>query len=322
MSVNARKVGGRLLRPQMLGLVVLVAVAIGLSLRDRQEGDAEGQSKGRDAQRGIEGKHARVDRVVRVEAAGGTPKPVSRPSATAAQPAALLPPLDAPVATILLELEARARSGDVKAACRVAMEKAKCSRTITMAPYEGAPSAIADAHQQDLKSCAGVQKQQTDDAWKYLAQAALGGNIAAMSLFVRDPQLANVPPLDAAEGWLLYRDHAATFLARAVEGGDVMALFYSWFTSATGLSAAHHEAFKKDPYRAVVYGAAALPYLDERRKRMILEVNPRLEAQLTSQDLKRATEETAQIRQRYFASVQRLPATEDDSYLSAADCEK
>lgn len=234
-----------------------------------------------------------------------------------------LPPLDVPVATILGSLEARARAGDAKAACRVAMEKVRCHRVLTLPTNAPKSTPEIEARiERDRGLCNGVEVARTEDAWRYLSQAALAGNVAAMSLFVRDPQMSERSPIETAEGWLVYRDYAARFLATAIEGGDTMALFYAWWTSASGLSTVGRpqEILPKDPYRALVYGNAAAPLLDARRQGMITRMNSMLAESLTSAQVGKARQEGEDLRRRYFANATRTSESHDDTYLAPQDC--
>jgi len=234
-----------------------------------------------------------------------------------------LPPLDAPVATILASLEARARAGDARAACRVAMEKVRCHRVLTLPTNARKSTPEIEARiERDRGLCNGVEVAHTEDAWRYLSQAALAGNVAAMSLFVRDPQLSERSPIETAEGWLVYRDYAARFLASAVEGGDTMALWYAWFTSATGLSTVGRpqEVFPKDPYRALVYGSAVAPLLDSRRQAMVTRMNGMLAESMTSAQVGRAKRDGEDLRRRYFGSASSASDNNDDTYLAPQDC--
>ena len=271
------------------------------------------------------------DREARQPAATPPPKSGAAGSAVIAVPApaarpgnASLPALDAPVAAVLPALEARARTGDAAAACRTAMEKIRCARVLAVSEADQASAApdIATRIAADRVACAGISKGQTDDAWRYLSQAALAGNVAAMSLFARDPQLSARPPVETAEGWLVYRDHAERFLDAAIEHGDTMALFYAWFTSATGQSLEGPGVFRKDASKALVYGYAALPLLDYRRQAMVGRMNNQLSVGMTPAEMERMRAEGDSLRERYFRGAPVTSDVHDDAYLAPADCAK
>ncbi len=115
-----------------------------------------------------------------------------------------LPPVDAPLATILEPLAARADAGDAKAACRLAMELIRC-RNVHEFQATGAVShakleiefeakgeldnadRIAQAQLGQLRlaqECAAVPAQLRDRGPHYLGQAARAGEPEAMVRYV------------------------------------------------------------------------------------------------------------------------------------------
>jgi hypothetical protein len=219
---------------------------------------------------------------------------------------------DTPVKEVFARLEAAALSGDARAACRIGMEKMRC---LLLRQPNG-------ANAKDKALCEGISAEQTQDAWKFLYLAAEAGSVPAMSLFVRSPGLSWSSPLESADGWVTYRDNAPRLQARAVEGGDVMALFSAWWNSATALSAGGEGVFKKDPYSALVYGNAALPLLDPRRRAMVQRLNSQLQTQISPNLIAQAVVEGKTLRERYFSGATPPRDTFDDAYLSPMDCAK
>jgi hypothetical protein len=297
-----------------------LAAAIGIGLlvlRDRGEDAAPGARVAQGA--------TAFDRTGASEKGERFYVPATRKSGagTNAADAKPLPPLETPVATIMADLEARARTGDARAACRVAMEKVRCHRVLTWPTNAGRSTPeVEAAMEKDRGLCNGVELSRTEDAWRYLSQASLAGNVAAMSLFVRDPQLDAHSPIETAEGWLVYRDYAARFLASAIEGGDTMALFYAWWTSASGQATVGRaqEIFPKDPYRAIAYGTAAMPLLDPRRQILVSRLNGVLAGSMTTSQLDQARREGEDLRRRYFANATRPSESHDDTHLAPQDC--
>jgi hypothetical protein len=171
-------------------------------------------------------------------------------------------------------------------------------------------------------ACSDVSAGEAATAWKYLYQAALGGNVAAMSRYVRDPGLGTADPAASAEGWLLYKQNAPQFLNAAVQGGDVMALYFAWWNAATGFSAGGAQVFEKDPYRAVIYGNAVMPLLDARRRASVAHMMPQLQAQLTPDQIAKAAVESQQLRDTHFASADPAVDNIDDAYVQPSQCEK
>jgi hypothetical protein len=247
---------------------------------------------------------------------GETPAPA--PTGTTGASSGI--PENTPVREVLQRLDGAAASGNVNAACRLGMEKLRCLRVQQATDAR----VVADpAARLDKELCRDVPPEQARDAWKFLWQAANSGSVAAMSLFVRDPGLSYAQPTEAAEGWLVYRDNAHRLLDQAVQSGDVMALWYSWYSAATGLSSGGERVFEKDPYRAIVFGSAVMPLLDERRRRMVQTLNTRLTKDVTQDQAGKAAAEGEALRARHFVASAPLPASaSDDAYLAPADCEK
>jgi len=236
---------------------------------------------------------------------------------TAGTASALTIPENTPVKEVLQRLEAAAAIGNVQAACRVGVEKMRCLRAaqMTEARLTDDPKARADK-----ELCRDVTFEQSRDAWKYLLQAAQGGNAAAASLYVRDPGLSYFQPTEAAEGWLTYRENAQRLLGQAVQGGDVMALWYSWWTSATGLGSGGEGVWQKNPQAALMYGNAVMPLLDDRRRRMVQNLNARLSKDVPPEQAAKAASEGAALRTKYFGASSPPRDSNDDAYLAPADC--
>ena len=229
-------------------------------------------------------------------------------------------PENTPVKEILQRLEAQAASGNVQAACRVGIEKLRCLRVAKATEERLAADPTARA---DRELCKDVTYEQSRDAWKYMWQAAQGGSVPAMSMFVRDPGLSFTQPADSAEGWTIYRDNAQSMLTQAVQGGDVMALWYSWWTSATGVSTGGERVFEKNPYAAVLYGNAVMPLLDERRRRMVQNLNAKVAKDVPQDQAAKAASEGAALRAKYYGASNPTSADiHDDNHLAPLACGK
>ena len=125
-------------------------------------------------------------------AANGVGRPRPKPAA--------LPPVDAPLATILEPLATRADAGDAKAACRLAMELIRCRNVhelpatlaVDAARIEAEFEAKGEMDKADLlaqsqlaqlrlaQQCAAVPVPLRDRGPRYLAQAARAGEPEAM----------------------------------------------------------------------------------------------------------------------------------------------
>lgn len=221
-----------------------------------------------------------------------------------------LPPEGVPLLRVLAELRSAAESGSAPAGCRLGIDLGKC-REVRLIP-ESTP--------EEKTFCEGILESDTDDAWRYLWAAAQQGNVVAMSKFARDPVISISNLAVASEGWAVYRNNAPRLLWQAVQGGDVMALFQSFFSSASGLTAGGKGVIERDPYNAVVYGTAALPLLDPRRQAMVERLVARLSNELKPDQVLQATADGERLRSQYFSASKSAVDTVNDGYAIAADC--
>jgi len=112
-------------------------------------------------------------------------------------------------------------------------------------------------------------------------------------------------------------------LTQAVQGGDVMALWYSWWTSATGVSTGGERVFEKNPYAAVLYGNAVMPLLDERRRRMVQNLNAKVAKDVPQDQAAKAASEGAALRAKYYGASNPTSADiHDDNHLAPLACGK
>jgi hypothetical protein len=153
---------------------------------------------------------------------------------------------------------------------------------------------------EDSDLCEGVSEEQMNGGWQYLLHAAAQGNAAAMEQFVLGPPLSPTQVVSSLEGWTAYREYGPGFLLRSIEAGSVRSLYFAFFSAATGVGIGGPALIPKDPYRAIVYGQAALPLVDENSAQMILNAMPELQRSVGSR-AQTAVQEGATLRQRYFA---------------------
>jgi hypothetical protein len=173
--------------------------------------------------------------------ASRTPDPSSTDTIAADAP---LPPHDTPLAQILPELEARARRGDRRAACRLALDGNFCranpvgvdaisffeqgiarqSRT-TQADIDWIAHLEAQ-HQRAQTMCRDLPPQWTNEGvWRWMLQAAQSGDTRLAAFFAASPPLSQDDFLERPEPWQLYRQHAPRLLLDAAERGQVEALW-------------------------------------------------------------------------------------------------
>lgn len=171
------------------------------------------------------------------------PPEASAPASPAASGSAPLPPLDAPLDSVFDELADRARRGEARAACRLAVELQRCRRAgyigrgsrrlESMAAQEddldrresmiGELARIEAERERSETVCSGVTGDQLAQAFAFQQQAA-----QAM------PELrtwaATHPALDAMnfvnelDAWQQYRHVALPWLEQAALDGDPAAL--------------------------------------------------------------------------------------------------
>jgi hypothetical protein len=151
----------------------------------------------------------------------------------------------------------------------------------------------------DRELCEGVSDELIDQGWRYLLDAALKGNVAAMDQFVVNPPLSQEDVISSLEGWTAYRDFGRTFIQRSIESGSVRALYLAFFSASSGLGPGGQALVPRDPYQAIVYGNAALPLVDRAGAEMIMGALPRLQTEAGARAADAILEDNA-LRDRYF----------------------
>ena len=310
---------------RVLVIAVVVAAVIGYYLVDRRAAEnAPGSAASPTA-----GRSAASGGGVHVGSVNALPQstPTSAVGAVPVPPGAEPIVVAEPVAPLLQKLVPAAQNGDARAACRVGLEKLRCVRIPQYEKLVRDKAANAEVEQKlavDQQLCAGVSSYDSRDAWRYLWQAASAGNVAAMSKWLRDPGLeaSDVDSKGYFEGWGLYRDNAPNMMEQAIKAGDVMSLYSAWFHAATGIGPGEGKIFPKDAYAALVYGEAAMPLLDARRRDQVALKNAQLRATLDAQKISQAAAEGATLRAQYFAAARPVSEQPDDGFLDPADCYK
>lgn len=246
-------------------------------------------------------------------------------------PAISLPPIDTPVGDVVAQLKAAADSGHPQAACRIGMELAHCWHQRVMAeqlqrsdewrrrrpevnptpPPEGFASFEASVRR-ELDRCKTLNENELSEGWRYLLQAALGGNSSAMAEFVSRPPLHKERFLDHLEGWQAYSDHAQMFLERALEAGNRTALSTAYFASLDRQSPSGGGGlrFGNKYFAAIKYGTALLAtYQGVPDSNATRQVTAQLESDmkfaasnLTPEQLSQARVEGVRLYERHFAN--------------------
>jgi hypothetical protein len=242
-------------------------------------------------------------------------------TSSSAIPQPLQPPFGTPVSDVVAKLKADADAGVPTAACRVGAELARCWRNrellSTRATTQGRLNALpADSEEarrtrvmdeelvaytkKDTELCEGVSDELIDGGWRYLLNASLHGNAAAMEQFAIGPPLSPTQVMSSLAGWEAYRDYGPGFLHRSIENGSVRALYFAFFSAATGIGVGGQSLIPRDPYRAIVYGQAALPLVDAQSAQMIMNLMPELQRAAGGR-AQAAVQEAGELRRRYFA---------------------
>ena len=160
------------------------------------------------------------------------------------------------LAQVLDDLERQASAGDVRAACRVAFELQRCHelralqasvstfRDLAERPGIGPElarryNAMADRDQarflEGRRLCEGVTTAQSQDAWRYLLQAARAGHGPSMARFASRRVFADADPVAALDGLIAFRNEGPAFLERAAQAGYPEAYEQLAFAYVTGL---------------------------------------------------------------------------------------
>ena len=157
-----------------------------------------------------------------------------------------LPPHDVPLADIRAELEARARSGDRRAACRLATDLIRCQSLPMMRAMTGAMERSLEREgaadegrtgfridmiartQNRLETleplCAGIEPEDAREGFDWLLRAAELGHVPSMVEFARRPAVPFQSYLNELDRLRVYRDRAPEIAMRAIAAGDASLL--------------------------------------------------------------------------------------------------
>lgn len=271
--------------------------------------------------------------------------PAPRATATTVPPTAkplavIQPDPGTPLRQLETLLRPAADQGDARAACRLGIELARCARL-------NMDKAMLDSAQQDLARAAGesatrlaqevqqltralvdtqnrcsdVSQDSIRNAWRYVYNAAAAGNVAAMSRFVRDPGF-EAGNADDAEASNAYARNAGDFLLRAIEGGDVRALYQAWYSASSGRSRGMLKAFPREPDKALQYGTVAANLVDPRRATLIARSNETIAREIGPARARTALREAEKLRTAYFAHAQPVDWGHENGETDVADCWK
>lgn len=184
--------------------------------------------------------------------AAASPRPVTAPVA-----AAPLPPLNAPVLSVLDDLRKQAAAGSTPAACRLAFELDRCrnqqrqqrvvANYANLAAQPGVGPELgrrymqlAEREQQRVNEtqrvCQGVPQDETGDAWRYLLQAARAGHGPSMARYATRRTLWDEDPVRVLDGLIAFRAEGPAFLQSAADMGIPEAYEQLAFSLASGVT--------------------------------------------------------------------------------------
>ena len=262
-----------------IAAAVLAAVALGLAFfagRETQDDAARSAA--------VAGQDAAPDTADEAAERRGPPS-ASAPAYSSNSPAPIpdeatselpLPPHDTPLNDARDELEDRARRGDRKAACRLAMDANFCrANPAGSDPVAFFESSIAEepiTSDADIAFVARIEQIQNrarricpdlppgwaeDASWRWMLRAARAGDDFLAAQFVISAPMSDRDFLERPEPWQHYRDHAATFIQSAAARGQVEAIWYlqRLHRGATQLRGMPN-AIERDPRLAAVYAVA------------------------------------------------------------------
>ncbi len=190
---------------------------------------------------------AATDSTLAAPAPGAARAPVPTAAATAVLPAPL-PPIGAPLADVLAELEQRARAGEAPAACRLAAELSRCGSLERRRQIRGMVDPVANPQgrrdggrpdgdgvpdwqieaaarldvgiETDEQVCAGISREQSRNSLPWLYEAARLGSLPAMTSFARASWWNDGSAVHHPQILERYRAEAATMAEAAIAAGD------------------------------------------------------------------------------------------------------
>lgn len=133
-----------------------------------------------------------------------------------------LPPNDMPLRSSFAILKARADQGDASAACRLSINLGKCRDVLEA---EDVVAHLKIAYERMLPRCSGMTKAELRLEHRYLRQAALAGNLAAIESYVRGRRL-KMDPYGHLDDLDAYQREVRPLLETAAQHGSVLAVLH------------------------------------------------------------------------------------------------
>lgn len=256
-----------------------------------------------------------------------------------------LPPVGTRVADVVAQLSAAADQGEPHASCRVGIELERCAaayRDRTWRANQPSPEVIASgftspaekqafltgqhaaaaALSAKIALCDGINPDEASKAPNYLWSAANSGSVAAMSKYARDPPIDTQRVAEFSDEIARYKNDAPRFLAGAIRGGDVMALYVAWAGAMSGMSMLGAGVFERNPYNALAYATALQTLVSGQRLQQVASSLQELRDELGPDKAADAEAEGMRIRAQDFAAPISPASDEDDGAIDATDCQR
>jgi hypothetical protein len=257
-----------------------------------------------------------------------------------------LPPSDVPLVGVITQLKDEATNGNPYAACRLFSDSMRCMvlpqarKQLELSRQEYASmnpqtSEATDLQQfieskagkikKDERLCAGFEKPEKIEPWRFLLQAALAGHMKAKEEFVllspvdKDDYAQNAAYLDA------YRTYAPTFLLEAANAGYGNAVFRtaSGYLGPLGDSKISRPGFginlvEPNLYLAGVYTFALDTLPGHREQSASVALKQKVQSLLSSSELVKAKSEASALVAKWRPEVinERVPNKDDQKPLA------
>ena len=196
---------------------------------------------------------------------------------------AALPPTTSPLVEHIDELETRAKRGDAKAACRLALDLELCAQRQMLEDSEeffiraaakfgnsSTDARTAEVIQSTAERlaranavCEGLPEERVSQRWRDLLRAAELGVPDAVAGFAGETPLSQEQFLDQLDGWNAFKNDVPAMLQRAALAGHPSSMYllqriYAGLPAMTG----GYQPFPPDSRKAAIYAMVLLRFAD------------------------------------------------------------
>jgi hypothetical protein len=255
-----------------------------------------------------------------VDAATAATMPAGSDASDTATP---LPPYDTPLAQVLEELETRARRGDRRAACRLALDGNFCrthrpdvetldyfERSIASKPRVSEAdiaflAEIEARQQRSRRMCPGLPEGWAEEnSWRWMLQAAQAGDTRLAAYYAASPPMRRGYFLERPEPWQQYRLQAPRLLLAAAQRGEVEAIWLLQRLHRRGqFLEGMPNAIPQDYRRAVIYMLALQPIAQGESLEELRDQSEVLRGEFDSATWATIQHEAAEFSRRHFSGI-------------------